>query len=373
LAPPTGWRGVPPDDLLPWRMRSGKTIQTGHPVRVALLGCGRIAALAHVAILRDHPLAQLVAVADLRAEAREHASRHVPRVSLYDDFHALLHEEKPDAVLIALPTLHHRDAAVASLEAGAHLYLEKPIAESLSAAKEIHDAWTQTKLIGRIGFNARFGRLYRELMHAVANCEIGQPVAARTAFTARWPSESTWRLSPSTGGGALLELVSHHVDLIRHIFGSEIVSVSARTWSNRGNDESAALDFTLSNGMHVQTLAGYGTIEEDRFEVYGTEGKLTVNRYDSLVVERTGPFATGGLSSAMRRLKSEIANAGYGIAKRRAPGQEPSFSASIANFLESVSTGIQSSPDLTDGLRAIEVIDAARLSAARRETIDLSR
>jgi predicted dehydrogenase len=133
------------------------------------------------------------------------------------------------------------------------------------------------------------------------------------------------------------------------------------------------LTLTMGNGVHVQSFVSFGTVEEDRVEIYGTEGKLAINRYDSLIVERTGPHATGGINSAKSRMVGEVMAIRHGLARRRSPGQEPSFSASIGNFIESVKRGVQSAPNLTDGLRALEVVGAAREAAREHTTVKVSR
>lgn len=293
---------------------------------------------------------------------------HAPSAAFFRDVDALLATVRPEAVLIAIPTLSHREAALAAIAAGAHTYLEKPIAPTSVDATAIVDAWKPTRLIGRIGFNLRFSRLSSSLKLALSRGDIGEPVGVRASWTAKFPADSGWRTSPREGGGALLELASHHIDLMRFLFDSEVESVAAQTWSNRGEDEAAMLTLAMEKGVHVQSFVSYGTVEEDRVEIYGTGGKLAINRYDSLIVERTGPHAVGGISSAKSRMLGELSAVRHGFARRKAAGQEPSFSASIGSFIESVKQGVQSTPDFTDGLRAIEVVEAAR-EAAREHTV----
>jgi predicted dehydrogenase len=322
-------------------------------------------------VLSEHPAVEVVSIADRDLLAREYVSVNAPRAQFFGDTLELLERSKPDAVVIALPTVSHRDAAVAAFESQAAVYLEKPVAPTLEDAHAIRDAWTTSTRIGRIGFNLRFGVLHLELKHAIANGDIGTPIAVRCAWTARFPEEATWRLSPPLGGGAMLELASHHVDLLRFIFETEVKSVSAEEWSNRGDDQAANISLTLSNGLHAQMFVSYGSVEEDRFEVYGTEGKLSINRYDSLILERSGPLAKGGLATATKRLVSEVRAMKYGVAKRKAPGQEPSFGASIGAFVDAVRNGRSAKPDIEDGVRALEVIDAARHSAAESRVVQL--
>jgi myo-inositol 2-dehydrogenase/D-chiro-inositol 1-dehydrogenase len=340
-------------------------------VRTALLGCGRIARLSHLANLTSNPDAELVAIADIEPSALAAASALAPRAEPFTDLRRLFDVAKPDAVVIALPTRWHSDGIHAALESGAHTYLEKPIAADLDEARPMHDAWKKTNLTGRMGFNARFNPLYATLRESLNRGSIGSAVAVRSSFTALFPSDATWRLSAATGGGALLELVSHHVDLLRFVFDSEIATVSASQWSNRGNDEAVMLHLTLTNGVNAQIFAAFGTIEEDSFEIYGTDGKLRINRYDSLIVEHIAPRASGGLASAALRLKREVRAIPYGLRKRRSPGQEPSFASSLGAFISAVHTGTSATPDLTDGLRALEVIEAGRHSIESGCTVAL--
>ena len=342
------------------------------PLRVALLGCGRITRLSHLQVLLTTPGAKVVAVADPDPEARAWAAGMAPDAKPYADFGDLLSEVSADAVVVAMPTPLHRDAAVQAFGRGMHVYLEKPIAQTLDQAREIVAAWRRASVVAAIGFNCRWNALYRELKAAIDRAEVGPPVAVRTAYTAGWPGDATWRLRPEAGGGALLELASHHVDLLRFLFGSDVTAVVATTWSNRGDDQAAMLQVRLESGLMAQTIVSYGTVEEDRVEVYGTNGKLVVDRYDSLVVERRPARAAGGLQSAMRRVMQEMSGIRYGFEKRRAPGQEPSFRASLSAFLEAVRRGQPASPDLIDGYRSLEVVDAARRAAAESRLVRLS-
>lgn len=334
-------------------------------LRIGIVGCGRIVRLAHLRVLHTAPEVHVVALADTDPDARAWAARQAPAATMFDDFRELLALPGLDAVVVAVPTLQHRDVAVAAFGRGLHVYLEKPIAASRPDAEAIISAWRDAGTVGVIGFNCRSSVLYRKLRSAIRDGAIGMPVAVRSALVARWPGDATWRLSPSSGGGALLELASHHVDLCRFVFDAEIEETEAVTWTNREADEAAMLRMRLSSGLHVQTLVAYGTIEEDRFEVYGTEGKLVVNRYDSLVVEHVPAAASGGLTSSLRRAAREVGAIGYGLEKRRAPGQEPSYRDALLAFLEAARAGRQRSPDLEDGLHALRVIAAARASSRR--------
>ncbi len=339
-------------------------------LRIGILGCGRIVRLAHLHALAALPDVQVAGVADPDPEAAAFVARLAPGVPVVGDYRELLDAQALDAVVIAMPPLLHRAAAVAAFERGLHVYLEKPIAPSLADGEAIVSAWRTAGTIGMIGFNLRRNRLYADLGRALANGAAGHPIAVRSAYTALWPDVAPWRVSPEAGGGALLELASHHVDLVRILLRDEIESVQADTWSTRGEDEAAMLQMRLSGGVRAQTLVCYGTVEEDRFELYGASGKLVVDRYNSLAVEQVPTHAVGAMTKVAQHVVREVSAARYGLEKRRDPGQEPSYAAALAAFVAAARTGGGAvAPDLDDGLRALRVIDAARKVAGRREQI----
>lgn len=295
-------------------------------------------------------------MADPDPAARAYLARSAPDVTYYPTAEALLAATALDAVLIASPPPLHRAMAVDALERGLHVYLEKPIAASLADGEAITAAAARADTVTQIGFNCRFNALYREMRARLASGDIGRVVAVRSALTACWPNEATWRTSAASGGGALLELASHHVDLLRFLFQTEVRAGRAERWSAPGSDEGAMLQLRLANGVRAQIFVCYGTVEEDRFEVYGAEGKLVIDRYNSLAVERVPLRASGGIAAGLQRAIREIRHLSYGLEKRRAPGQEPSWAAALGAFLSAIGEGRTASPSLEDGLAALRVL-----------------
>ena len=112
-------------------------------------------------------------------------------------------------------------------------------------------------------------------------------------------------------------------------------------------------------------------MDEDRLEVYGTDAKLTVDRYRSLRVEALPATAGGTVGLAVARFLGELAALPYALRKSRAPLNDPSFPAALEAFVRSVRSGSAASPDVTDGLRSIAVIEAAELSARTGRAVSL--
>lgn len=340
-------------------------------LRLALLGCGQIVRAVHLPVFSRLRGVRVVAIAESDPSARDWVALRVPGAAVYEDYRSLLEKAEVDAALIALPTALHADAAATALRRGTHVYLEKPMAATLDEADAIIAAWQEGRAVGRIGFNSRFNRLYGALRDSIGRGEIGRPLVARTTFTAPWPASDGWHATAGASGGALFELASHHIDLLRWIFGTEILSVETSTWPVRETDEAAVLQLELTNGVRAQIFAAHGTVEENRIEVYGDAGKLEVNQYDSLRLKRTTLRAAGGLRAALSGLGRELMAFRYALEKRRFPAHEPSYAHSLLAFVEAVGGRGDASPDLHDGHAVQRVLTAARESAVRRRAIEV--
>jgi len=84
-------------------------------------------------------------------------------------------------------------------------------------------------------------------------------------------NQPEWKRSRDTGGGVLLDLASHHVDLVQHLLGDPVVRVYATTRSLRGEGDHAAVQLELASGAMAQIFVSLGTVDENRMEIVGTE------------------------------------------------------------------------------------------------------
>lgn len=361
--------------------RSARLLQTPaavpFPVRIALIGCGSLGRLVHLPILVRLREARLVALADADPGALAEAAKLAPDAVRFGDYRELLTWGEMDAAVVALPTSLHAPAAVDVLAAGKHLYLEKPIAATLGEGERLIECWRQSGRIGIVGFNYRFHPLYTRLRALVNEGAIGRVAAMRTVFSAAPGPLATWVTRRSTGGGALLDLGIHHIDLARFLLQREVRTVAAQIHQAHTEDDRVSLDLELEGGIIAQSLFAFGVLEEDRVEVYGEGGKLTVDRHHSVNVEqraaRAGSSRAARLGLGRRGPSLRGVLASPVLATRlRAPTAEPSFHASLASFVATVGTGGRATPDLMEGLRALEIADAAMRSAAEGRRVAMT-
>lgn len=342
------------------------------PVRVALVGCGRIAQLVHLDALVSAPSIDLVAVADTDAGLRRRAAERAPGAAAAEGVEELLDDREVEAVVIALPTHRHADAARAALTAGKHVYVEKPLAASVEDARAVLDAWRGSGLTAMVGFNLRFQPHYRRLRDDLAAGRIGAPVAVRSIMGSARRELPAWKQSRSTGGGVLLDLASHQVDLVRFLLGREVVRVIGASRAPAGEPETVALVLELDDGTVAQLLASHAGADVDVFEVMGEGGVLSVDRLgggDSVFAAARHEFAR---RDRLRRV-AHAARRTYSDVRRELlqPG-EPSFAAALEAFAGAIRGDSCDAADIDAGVRNLEVLHAAEQAVSAGTAVSVT-
>ena len=189
-------------------------------IRVGIIGAGWIAQ-AHYQILESLNEADVVAVCDID-RARAEALTGGATLRVYTDWRELLGREELDAVFVCTPPLAHREPAVASLDRGLPIYLEKPIARTADDASAILAAAERSGTVCAIGFQWHAIDLLDDLRDLLQGQQIGLMVGTSIGPTMSRP----WFIDRRAGGGNLLERGSHHIDLARTV-GGDVVSVQA--------------------------------------------------------------------------------------------------------------------------------------------------
>jgi predicted dehydrogenase len=336
--------------------------RTTRHVRIGLIGCGQIAQLAHLNIVRALPDARLAAIAETDEERREAARRLAPGTPIVSDFRDLLDLDGIDAVVVSLPPAMHAESAIAAHESGRHVYLEKPLATDLRGAKGVLEAWRASGKVGMIGFNYRFNRLFRETKRVLHGASLGKPVAVRTVFSSAIRPRPEWMRRRESGGGVLLDLGSHHVDMVRFLFG-EVSEVACSVHGADSEGDTATLELVLRDGLPVQSFFSHRAADEDRFEIYCEGGSLKIDRRHGLVAEVSSGVDSFHRREQLRHIWRSIRGAGYVMEKRSAFGHEPSWRYALEHFAEAVRGDHPASPDFEDGFRSLEIVLAAEEAA----------
>ncbi len=189
-------------------------------MRAGIVGAGWIGQR-HAEALAGRDDVTVAAICDLDA-ARAAEAAAVTGARVFSDWREMLDRAELDALWICTPPRTHADPAVAALDGGLALYLEKPIARSAQDAARIVAAAERSNAVCAVGYQWRAVEVLADLGSALAGRTIGCLVGQSVGGTQSRP----WFLNQADSGGNLLERGSHHIDLARALAG-EVVAVQA--------------------------------------------------------------------------------------------------------------------------------------------------
>lgn len=325
----------------------------GPPLRLGIVGFGRLARDYYVPALRRLADVQLVAVADPLAASRG-AAAGLRGVRVHGDHRALLDEPQLDAVLVASPPSTHLAVLGDAAAAGSAVFLEKPLVLTRQLA-ELERRPPVPRLM--LDLNRRFWAPYRRIAE-LARGALGRPIEADFELhvdVLAWCTVTAHRLSADEGG-VLHDLGSQAIDLACTLGGGEPRAIAAETASRRWPDDQLRLHVTFPDGSVVRCDVAY---EERTFERLSVRGPAASARLadPNMAVARE---RDGWLRARCR----DAATFAYHALRRERSFARASIGAALGAFVRAVRAGEGFSPGFDDALRNARWV-AAAASAAR--------
>jgi predicted dehydrogenase len=245
-------------------------------LRWGILGCARISRRGLIPGIMGSATGSLVAIASrdeakARAWAREFG---IPRA--HGSYQALLDDPEIDAVYIPLPNELHKPWTIAAADAGKHVLCEKPLARDITESGEMVYHCRSRGVLLMEAFMWRHQPRTLALRELVASGAIGELRLIRSSFS--FPIEpGDWRLDPSRGGGALMDVGCYGLNTVRFFAGSEFRStgVSARVGTT-GVDMSMSATMELSDGVLAVIDCSFEQPYRCAYELVGTRGVIEV-------------------------------------------------------------------------------------------------
>jgi predicted dehydrogenase len=242
--------------------------QSEKPIRIAVIGSGH-RAWAHLAILKNMPQYQVVAIADPTPQNLDKGASLAPGAKTYSDYRKMLAERNDiDAVVVITPSFLHAETTIASLNRGLPVLCEKPMSTNVDDANRMIEASKKTGKLLYIGFQKRLVPVTAKMKELVEGGEIG-PVqfVSGNLFRGDWNKESwkytdpktgvatNWRYLTFTEGSALLEDGIHEVDSLNWIINSRVARVMASGGNNvykpRETIDNAAIIVEYESGARL--------------------------------------------------------------------------------------------------------------------------
>ncbi|WAP51762.1 Gfo/Idh/MocA family oxidoreductase [Arthrobacter sp. ATA002] len=315
------------------------------------------------------------------------------------DWRDVLSREDIDVVDICSPGYLHAEMAVAALEAGKHVLVEKPLANTVAEAEAMADAARRAAAHGvrsMVGFNYRRVPALALARELIAGGRLGTIRSVRSAYLQDWLADAespmTWRLDKETAGsGALGDIASHLVDQIRFLLQDRVTAVSGRlhTYIPERPEAAAAGAPAEAPARKRQVTvddAAWATLDLAGGAVASVEvSRVALGRKNSLQVEVFGDL--GSLSFDLENLNElqffdgtlPVRQQGFTRILATEPehpylsswwpqghvlGWEHSFVHEVADFLGCIRDGQAPSPSFDDGLAVQRVLAGVEESAA---------
>jgi predicted dehydrogenase len=324
---------------------------------VAVIGAGAISQVVHVPVLSERDDVELLALSDLdEHKARSVAERFGVPEAVGPD--GVLDRDDVDAVFLCTPNHLHEDLAVAALEAGKDVFVERPLATTAEGVARVVEVARRTGRVLEVGLPHRFRPEVIAMRSFVAGGKLGDIYAVRGSWLARQTRivRPGWRQVPEqAGGGALVDLGVPALDLCLWTVGyPEVRRVSCQL--QRGDhpvEDSATLLALCDGGMSLSVeVSNRYFAGEDRYyaRVMGTEGSgsfppLSVYQQIGgrpLDVTPNQPRPRGGenpYTNAYRRQIDHFVRASRGRAEAPVPEEQVALMALIEAAYQAAETG----------------------------------
>lgn len=274
-------------------------------VRIGVIGCGAIAQRAYFPGFSqpDSPLAhramrghfhngcaesKLVAVADSNKALADTIAATYGIPNVYADWRDLIASDEVDAVCLAVPNNLHAEMSIAALSAGKHVLVEKPMALSMEDVNKMVDLAREKNLILMVNHSHNYNPIFEKAKEVVDSGLIGEIQSVTGRFRYAGPeywksaSDSPWYINNKvTGGGALIDVGIHAIELVRFLTGLEATQVASfiGTVEKKMDAEDNAVAIVKYEKGVLGTFEASWTTKsgEIMVTIYGSEGNLYVD------------------------------------------------------------------------------------------------
>lgn len=328
-------------------------------VSIALLGAGRIGRV-HARAVASVAGVKLAAIADANAEAAgEIAALYETGVSTIDDIAA---DDNIDAVIIATPTGTHADLIEKFARASKAIFCEKPVDLDSARARQCLAVVAETGARLMLGFNRRFDPNFQALKQTIADGKIGNPEMLHIVSRDPAPPPISYLAS---SGGFFKDMTIHDFDMSRFLLGEEIETVQASGSALIDPEIGKIGDFDSASTILTTVSGRQCTISNSRRATFGYDQRIEVLGSKGAVSAENLRPASIELATAEGFLRPPI----YDFFMTR---YVDAFAAEIRSFAENLKSGAAMSPSGDDGLKALEIAEAADLSAREKRLVYVS-
>lgn len=349
-------------------------------LKIGVIGVGSISEY-HIKPYMKNPEAEVVALCDLNEERLKTKGQEYGAAHLYADYRELLKNDEIDAVSICTWNNSHAEIAVAALEAGKHVLVEKPLSITVEEAVAVQKAAEKSNKVAQVGFVRRFGDNTKILKRFLDAGDLGELYYAKASILRRLGNPGGWFSDRErSGGGPLIDLGVHVIDLCWYLMGKpKAVSVTGNTYSllgNRSNVEN--LDFykaadydpgkndveDLTNAL-IRFENGASLLVDVSFTLHAKEDAVSVKVYGDKGGAEIEPelMLVTEKHNTILNIDPQVDNKAFNFIK--------AFESEINHFVECCLGKSVTIAPVSDGVEVMKILSAVYESADRKQEIRL--
>ncbi len=332
-------------------------------LNLGIIGAGRIGKVHAQSITYHVKGAKVVAIADPFIDfSKEEFVTELGIEKCYNDYHEILNDPTIDAVLICSSTDTHADISIEAINAGKHVFCEKPVSQDLDKIYEVKKALEGKALKYQVGFNRRFDHNFASVRKAVTDGKIGDVhIVKITSRDPDAPPVSYVKVS----GGMFLDMTIHDFDMVRFLTGKEVTEIFVnagvmvdKAIGEAGDVDTAIITMKLEDGslavIDNSRKAAYGY--DQRAEVFGSKGQVAIANdtgSTAVISGECGVVAEKPLYFFLERYMN-------------------SFTSEVTDFVNAIINDTEVPVDIEDGLQAVVIALAAGKSVKENRPVKLS-
>ena len=258
-------------------------------LRVGIIGAGNISHCHMAGYQALGDAVEVIAACDIDEKKLDEYCKQYNIPNQYTDFHGMMAKEDLDAVSVCTWNSVHKDATIAALRGGANVICEKPMAMNTEEALEMLEVSKETGKLLQIGFVRRFGNDADALKEYIEADTFGDIYYAKATYLRRSGCPGGWFGDKTRlGGGPLIDLGVHVIDLVRYLAGSpKAVSAYGATFNNLGPNRA---------------------VGKKAWEIAGNDDPCTVEDFTTALIRFDNNFTVSVEASFNLNVKQDVGN-----------------------------------------------------------------
>lgn len=253
-------------------------------LRVGMVGMGKMGLL-HAGILNSLSNVRVKAVADTEKLVTRFLKENMPKIEVFNDYEKMIRNSELDIVYVTTPVISHIPIASFCTKEKLHFFVEKPLGRNAEECISLCKLVKENKVSSMVGFCLRYAETFAKAKELLDKQVLGKIINIKSSvYQSQSITKGTgWRFKKETsGGGVLIDLGSHLVDLLLWYFG-EIKTVQGTTQSQHSQEieDSASVMINFANNLPCSLETSWNAknyrLQETTIEIEGVYGKMKVN------------------------------------------------------------------------------------------------